>query len=117
MPKFASPGGWVSSNGIQVTYKANDSLMLGLDAHSDYSIDELTAPEASVVYSGDVWGTGVWGTFVWGSSAEKDSFTEWQAAYANGYSVAPSVQVTSNSTAKLVFEIISTRVIMDPGGS
>ena len=115
VPKFSYAPQWRSGNAVRITYRAQEELDITLGIHSDYQIDALTPPASSSVYTGDVWGTGVWGTFIWGSSLQLETFTEWQSTYDNGYALAPSVQVTSNSTAKLTCEILSTQLIYETG--
>ena len=115
VPKFTMGPTWMSANAVGITYRANAELNISLSAHSDYQIDDLTPPGTSIVASGTTWGTGVWGTFIWRSASDKNSYTEWQAAYDNGYSLAPSVQITSNQTSKLVFDILATRIRFELG--
>ena len=113
--KFSNSQVWRSGNSVRLTYRANAELDITLSIHSDYQIDPMTAPAASYVDPGEVWGTWVWGTDVWGGTAVKSTYTQWQAAYDNGYALAPALEITSNQTQKLVFEILSTQVNYETG--
>lgn len=115
VPKFAPAGQILDVNAVSVTYRAPKELTFDLDAHADYSVDEILPPQTTMTESGDVWGTGVWGTFVWGSDADTNTFNTWQAAYASGYSVAPSLAITVNQTSALPFEVLTSRVMGEVG--
>lgn len=115
VPKFKTSLDWQSCNMAGLTYKAPTSLAFDMDAHSEYTVDPLLIPATVTFESGDVWGTGVWGTFIWGTDEATFSFTEWQTVNSNGYSLSPSVSITSNQTNKLNFEILATRLRVESG--
>jgi len=115
VPKFATGGKLMDANAVSLTYRATAEIDIDFAAHGDYQVDEIVAPAVTLAVSGDVWGTGVWGTFVWGSGAELFSFTTWQAAYATGYSLAPSFAVTSNQVAALGLELLVARLRYETG--
>lgn len=99
----------------KLTYRARTSLDLEMACHSDYQVDAIAPPGPSADLVGDVWGTGVWGAFVWGSASTLATFTEWQKVRAGGYSLAPSVSITSNQTNPLVFEIMALSLMHESG--
>lgn len=115
VPKFSPSDNLRSAVAASLTYKASQALRFDMAAHSDYQVDDITAPPTATSESGSVWGTGVWGTFVWGGSNSTDTFTEWQTVRATGYSLAPSVAITCNQSEIMAFEILSTRLRSEGG--
>jgi hypothetical protein len=117
VPKFSECGvaAWKNATHTTLTYRASEQLNIRIDAHSDYNIGTLTAPDASPVTSGDVWGTGVWGTFVWGGASQTQTYTIHQAVAAGGYSLAPSLQIVSNEATKLNFKILGVTLRYEVG--
>lgn len=115
VPKFSTANEMRSAVAVSLTYRANAELDFDMDAHAEYQVDAITAPAPISVASGDTWGSGVWGTFVWGSDSNKNSYTTWQYAGANGYALAPSVAVTSNQASKPVMELLAARLRLEVG--
>lgn len=115
VPKFSTADALRSANASGVTYRAPDRLVMNLGALSDYQTGNLSIPEAFSYDAGATWGTGVWGEFVWGGNNAQNTYTEWQAAYSNGYALSPYVAITSNQTTKPAFELLATRLRYETG--
>lgn len=113
--KFSPSDTLRSANTVSITYRALNDLNLDLDAMSDYNVGDQGVPQPIGQDEFATWGTGVWGTFIWGNTGSTTTFSKWQSAYANGYSLAPSVALTSNQTAPPVFEILMSRVRSEQG--
>jgi len=110
MPKFRDfSGPCVIAEHAGVTYRSTEKIAVKMGAKGDYNIDAIkVATEASSPQT-SAWGSGTWGTFVWGAEATK-TFQTWKAAYAQGYSLAPTLSVISNTTAPLRFDVLATRL-------
>ena len=117
VPKFQQAGaGTMIANHAGLTFKASGTPVFAMGAFSDYEVGDLSAPTTTGITSGQsVWGTGVWGTFVWGSTADAATYTRWATVRAAGYSLAPAVKVTANTTAAPTFEILATRLRFETG--
>jgi len=85
--------------------------------NSEYQVSNPTPPSAPIFDQGDTWGSGVWGTFIWGGAGDLTTKSTWKTIRGQGTAIAPGVIITSNSTAALVFEILSTRVRYEVGNS
>lgn len=115
--KFSPSDNLRSANAVGVTYRAVSEVNIFLDVMSDYNVGDVPIPQPIVQEVYATWGAGVWGTFVWGDTGRKITVTEWQSAYANGYSLAPVVALNSNATPKPIVEILMTRVRSETGYS
>lgn len=118
VPKFFTEGVEMSSNAVGLNYKAGDELtQFRLEAHADYQIGSISVPLPEAVESGATWGGGdTWGGgAVWGGTGNKQAYDQWQAAYATGTSLAPSLAITSNQSSKLIFEILMLRMRFERG--
>lgn len=115
VPKFAPGGELRSAQATQITYRARERLTFDMYAHADYQVDDMPAPTTATAQTADVWGTGVWGEFVWGGAEPSFTYVEWQATYANGYSLSPGLVITSNQTGRIDFEILSMQLRYELG--
>lgn len=115
VPKFSASAQMRSANSVGITYRATGEAALMLEAMADYKVTDLAVPEPLTAAEGATWGSGVWGQFVWGSGNETDTFTAWQSASANGYSLAPAVAVSLNQSTKPEFEVLMTRLRSERG--
>jgi len=118
VPKFQEFGvGQVKiANHAGLTFRASGEPVFRLAAFSDYEVGDISAPTTTGITTGQsVWGTGTWGVFVWGSTADAETYTRWAAVRAAGYSLAPAVKVTANTTAAPTFEILATRLRFETG--
>ena len=115
VPKFKYADSLNSVNSVGLTYKAPQVLEFDLLAFADYNVAEITPTATASLADYDVWGTGVWGSFIWGSSAEVNTYTTWQSAYANGYATSLGVVITSNQTVPMPFEIVVSRLRSETG--
>lgn len=104
-----------SANDVGLTYRGAEEVDFTLEVMADYSVKDIPPPTAINTVDTSSWGTGIWGTFTWGSTDVKATFTAWQSAYANGYSLAPALAITSNQTSKPSFEILVSRVRSESG--
>ena len=104
-----------SAQAAQITYRARERLTFDKYAHADYQVDDMPAPTTATAQTADVWGTGVWGEFVWGGAEPSFTYVEWQATYANGYSLSPGLVITSNQTGRIDFEILSMQLRYELG--
>lgn len=113
--KFSQSDKLRQANSVGITYRSTQAVSFTLAAMADYKVQEIATPVpiVSEVYS--TWGAGVWGTFVWGDTGDLETFTTWQASYANGYSIAPGLKIVSNQSGKPQFEILMTRIRTETG--
>lgn len=70
-----------------------------LSVQSDYTVNLPSAPDAPSAVASGLWGTAVWGTDVWGAERERNVYQNWRSVSGEGYALAPSIQITSGSTA------------------
>jgi hypothetical protein len=119
VPKFSDCGtpALKSANHTGLTFRASGTPNFRMACHADYAVDVPATPSAGALPSGSTWGTAVWGSFTWGSSAATETYTLWEGVGANGFALAPSVQVTSNQTEATVFEILAARLRFEGAGS
>lgn len=115
VPKFSYSAKLRSANAAHIIYRAPVALDLNLDAWSDYEVGDTAPPATTTVPSTSAWGSGVWGTFVWGGDTVVSTFDEWQSAYAEGYSLAPSLSLSVNQTSAVDLEILSMQVRYEVG--
>lgn len=115
VPKFEPSDFLRTVNAAGITYRATEELQGDLDAHADYTVRSIDEPATTTTTSTGTWGTGVWGTFVWGAEGQLETFTSWQAAYSNGYALAPSVAVTVNQSSAVRFQPVVLRLRTETG--
>lgn len=117
VPKFTEAGtsDIKATTTASLTYWAAEKAKVKFSGCSDYTIPVRSAPAPSPVTGTSTWGAGVWGTFVWGAANDRIAFESTGAAHAVGYSVAPSIQVTSGENGALAFEIIGLRLRYEVG--
>lgn len=81
-----------------------------LDIMADYEINLPSAPSSNPIDVNSVWGGAVWGSSTWGSNKQKRIQQAWTSVGGLGYSLAPSLQITSGSLVPLSTEIIDVEV-------
>lgn len=96
---------------IRGTNKVNAQV----SAHSEYNVRLPAAPSAAPVSTDSVWGGAIWGQSVWGGVSEKSTQAEWQSVGANGYSLAPALQITSGSIVPLDNEVVRLEIMFNGG--
>ena len=116
-PKFQTSNQLGDTNAASVTYRAGAKVDITLAAQADYTVSDVQEPQTIDFETGNVWGTGVWGAFVWGSTTSLTTHTDWQAAYATGYSFAPSLAITSNQEVQFPFEVLIARLRLEHGNA
>lgn len=80
----------------------NDRLAM----QADFALNMPPPPDAASAATGSSWGVGLWGEAVWGSTAGLNTYQNWRSAPANGYALAPSLQITSGSIIPLDTQIV-----------
>lgn len=90
----------------------------------DYTPEFGTAPNAAEsVVSSDflIWDTGNWDEKLWWSSSEEEAtqglVTQWRTVSGAGYTLAPTLQITSGFEEKLNIELIRTDIAYEVGGA
>lgn len=119
VPKFSEAGSpnQKSVNMVNLVARGRGQFNFALGAFSDYVIGNLPSSLPINQTSGTTWGGGSkWGDgSTWGSAEAKTRVSEWQAAYAQGFSVAPCVVMTSFQPTDPVIEILATRLRFESG--
>jgi len=115
VPKFKTKGNLSSANAAGLTYHSVQELDFEMLAFSDYTVSKIQPPSPPPMTAYSVWGEGIWGDFIWGGGKQVETFTTWQSAFANGYSLAPGVFISSNHTQPIIFEIIASRLRYEEG--
>lgn len=77
-----------------------------LSLQADFNLNLPSAPDASVVTNGSVWGSATWDTATWGEVGAVNTYQNWRDVVGVGYAVAPALQVTSGAVSPLDAEII-----------
>lgn len=86
-----------------------------LSLQTDYAISMPTSPSAAPVGEEALWGTGVWGASTWGEERTQQIFENWQSVSGRGYALAPSIQITSGSTAPPLIDLVRIDLTFDTG--
>jgi hypothetical protein len=87
-----------------------------LSVTSNYTEQLQTAPASVSNNSTDVWDTGLWDIALWDSGAVRQVKTEWVSTPANGFTLAPVIQITCGSNATPDVELVSTDLLFEAGG-
>lgn len=83
------------------------SISPQLSTQENYVVTLPPPPSATFVPAGSQWDVGIWGVSTWGTAQTKTWQGDWYSVGGMGYSLAPSMQVTSGSIIPLDTEIIS----------
>lgn len=86
-----------------------------LSVQSDYTVTLPTAPDASGEEEAGLWGTAEWGETAWGGERLQSIFQKWQSVSGEGYALAPSIQITSGSTAPPLIDLVRIDLTYDAG--
>lgn len=88
--------------------RSSASIIAQISVQTDYSVSLPPAPNAQLNPGGSVWGAAVWGspTAIWGGSSSDVVQQDWVSVSAEGYAIAPALQVTSGSISPLSTEIV-----------
>lgn len=84
-----------------------------LSLQSDYQIELPSVPSAVQVPGGNTWDTGIWDVSKWDQAGQKTTRQQWQSVGGAGYSLSPSVQITSGSLVPLDVELVSIDLTYD----
>lgn len=79
-----------------------------LSLQKDYTIELPTAPDDTVVVTGNLWGTAKWGEGMWGTEPTKTTYKDWRPVNGSGNALSVATQITSGSTAPPSVDLIQT---------
>lgn len=86
--------------------RGSNEVNAQLDIMADYMINLPSAPSSNPIDTSSVWGGSVWGASTWGGTKDKRIQQAWTSVGGLGYSLAPSLQITSGSLVALDTEVI-----------
>lgn len=112
---FRMPGSMKVAELARAIVRSGIELDALVSMQADYEIDLPAAPDATPVSSSSTWGDAVWGESVWGQAAATSTFQDWHSVGEYGYSLAPSLQITSGANVPLDAEIIRMDVTFTAG--
>lgn len=118
VPRFDSLGSPEEKSAIhaRVVARGNNEFTPQLFANADYEIEIPTPLSADPDTDPNLWGTGIWDTSTWGVSTEmKARFSEWQSVAANGYALAPGLQITSGRVTAPDVELVRLDLQFEQG--
>lgn len=95
--------------------RAPSKVAVKLSLQTDYNVSLPSPPDDISVVSANAWGSGVWGSSVWGTTAQKQTFNDWQSVSGGGYAVSVASQITSGSPSPPDVEYIETELTYDMG--
>lgn len=118
---FGDPTKWKEAQMMRCAFFAPASFTYQAAAAFDYSVTFDGTPEAATFdQDGDVlvWGQGNWGEAVWAGSVEVSNnalVSDWLGLTGGGYTVAPIVQITSDSANRLDIELVRIDLLVKQG--
>lgn len=125
---FVCQVGWAFSDmgipGIKQTslgrafFKHRGAFLAEISAAKDYRMAFPPPKEGlSSEQLGALWDVAVWDISGWGVDVQTDSISMlWQALFTHGVSVAPQIQIASDSDVKMNLELIKFEVVFEGGG-
>lgn len=99
-------------------FRHRGAFMAEISAAKDYRT-VLPPPKEglSSAQLGALWDVAVWDVSGWGVDVQTDSVTAlWQALFTHGVSIAPQVQIASDSDVKMNLELIKFELVFEGGG-
>jgi hypothetical protein len=117
-----NPASYKVTNLARAAWFAEGKFAYRIGIATDYSVAFPSAPSAvdsGATTTGMIWGTSNWGDEVWGGAVGQPAAglqSNWQSVSGAGFSMAPTVQVTSGSDAKLNVELLRVDVNVEMGG-
>lgn len=99
----------------RVVTKSPYEVLPQVKVQVDYNVRLPAVPNATMVEGVDTWGDAVWSDAKWGVSPEKKIWQRWRPMSGKGYSLAPSVQITSGGNVALDCSVIKTEITFEIG--
>lgn len=93
--------------------RGSNEVNAQLDIMADYMINLPSAPSSNPIDTSSVWGGSVWGASTWGGTRDKRIQQAWTSVGGLGYSLAPSLQITSGSLVPLDTEVIDVETTFE----
>lgn len=115
MPLFedmGSPGALKIGQVGRAVVRANTIIQGDISMAVDFDITVPSAPDASVLNSGNLWDLGIWGQSAWSTGIPTVINQEWQSLGGAGYACSVAYQVTSGSVAPLDVDVIQLEMLM-----
>ena len=110
---FGAPAGRkIPKVGRYIT-RASAQVNARVSWQGDYSESLPSAPDATVLMGGSVWGQGIWGQSQWVESLPRLINDGWQSLGGSGYTGSIAYQVTSAEAQPLDDEVISAEVLYE----
>ncbi len=86
-----------------------------LFCNADWQVSVPTAIPADADAGAGQWDVGLWDSAMWDSAEQRVRLSDWRTVLANGYSLAPGIQITSGRTTQPDIEVISLEVLYTLG--
>lgn len=115
MPLFddmGTPGALKIGQVGRAVVRANTIIQDTLDMVVDFDTSVPSAPDASILNSGNLWDLGIWGQSVWSSGVPTVINQQWQSLGGAGYACSLAYQITSGSVAPLDADVVQLEILM-----
>lgn len=100
----------------RATFIASVPFNVRVSASSNYQPSLPAAPSSVPNFVSNEWDTGLWDQAIWDGSEVGFRTTRWVSTPAQGYSLAPQIQVTSGTDASPTIELVSFDMTYNVGG-
>ena len=116
------PAVYKVANLARAAWFADGDFAYRIGIATDYDVTFPAAASAldpNITVTGMVWGTSNWGEETWGGTIGNPSTglqSNWRSVSGAGFSMAPTVQVTSGSGTKLNVELLRVDINVETGG-
>lgn len=101
---------------VNAVFRGSVSVNWGANVNADFTVPDpspnLALPEPSTAA---LWGSFTWGSFTWGGGSRRETTSTWKNVRGKGFAVAPSILLTSNSTAAPEVEVMATQIRYEVG--
>lgn len=101
-----SPASLKIAKMARLVVRSSSAVRDQLSFQKDFMVSLPSAPDATAVPIGSVWGGGTWGESTWGDSGTINTYQNWRVINGSGYAVAPAAQITSGAIIALDAEIV-----------
>ena len=100
----------------RTVFIVGQSIAPQISISKNYAVSLPSVPASAADAQSAVWDSAVWDTDVWDYSADLETTTMWVSIGDQGFSIAPQIQITNDTTAFPSVELVALDLMYEVGG-
>jgi hypothetical protein len=117
LPTFKDGVEMMSALHARVVARYSEQFRVRLTGMTDYEAATWPTVPPITASSAAIWGTSEWGEFLWGGGTIRETASQWQTVYGNGYALGVGLTVGANATATPIFEPLAIQLQYEAGNA